>query len=113
MLSRGFLVATAAVFVSFGIWGLVLPGQMLSRFGIALSDPAGKTAIRAMYAGFLIGAGLLFGFDALGDGARVRCGLQSVLILSGAILTARILGMVVDRSATPFHLSYAALEIAA
>jgi hypothetical protein len=110
MFSRVFLVSTAAVFLGFGVWGATMPDQMLARFGVTLNDPAGKTAVRAMYGGFLIGAALLFGFCAASPG-RVSAGLQAVLILSLGIFTTRLLGMLIDRSATPYHLSYAALEL--
>ncbi|MEJ0043991.1 MAG: hypothetical protein WDM81_18035 [Rhizomicrobium sp.] len=37
---------------------------MVGSLGIAFTAPSGVTAIRAMYGGFLIGAGLLFGLAA-------------------------------------------------
>ncbi len=83
----------------------------MARFGVVLTDPAGKTAIRAIYGGFLIGGGALMGFCALAK-ERLLFGLQVVLILSGAILMARVIGMVADQSVTAYHLTYACLELA-
>jgi hypothetical protein len=110
MFSRVFLASTAAVFLGFGVWGATMPGQMLARFGITLADPAGRTSIRAMYGGFLIGAALIFAYCAMAQ-ERVFLGLRAVLILSLSIFITRLLGMLVDRSMSPYHLTYAALEL--
>ncbi|MDB5495795.1 MAG: hypothetical protein JWP86_3132 [Phenylobacterium sp.] len=110
MFARLFIAATGLVFLAFGIWGLVSPAEMMSRFGVATLNPEGKTAIRAMYGGFLIGSGLLFLFCAV-DVRRTQFGLQAMLLVTGSILGARIIGMALDRSASPYHLGYAALEI--
>jgi hypothetical protein len=83
---------------------------MMARFGVVLTDGAGKTAIRATYGGFLTGTGALIGSCAL---ASERLVLQVVLILSSSILTARVIGMIADRSANAYHLTYACLEITA
>ena len=106
-----FLWATALVFLAFGLWGLLAPGQMMARFGVALTDRAGKTAIRATYGGFLFGGGVLMAYCAMASG-RLRFGLRVVLVLSGATLLARVMGMLVDRSASAYHLTYASREIA-
>ena len=110
MAIRIFLFATAIVFLGFGLWGLLQPSDMLSRFGVSLTDPDAKTAIRAMYGGFLIGAAVLFAFCGLSPD-RVKYGLQSVLLLSSTILVCRIFGMTIDGSFSAYHLSYAAFEL--
>jgi hypothetical protein len=110
MWARLFLYATAAVFVGFGLWGLVAPAQVLSTFDVAQALGEARTAIRTIYGGSLTGIGLLFAFCAA-DAGRVRVGLQAVLLISGAILGARLVGFAVDGSASAYHLAYAALEL--
>lgn len=110
MFARLFVAATGLVFLAFGLWGLLAPADMLSRFGVATLSAEGKTAIRAMYGGFLVGSGLLWIFCAA-DGRRTGFGLQAMLFVTGSILAARIVGLVLDHSSGPHHLSYAALEL--
>lgn len=108
--ARLFLLLTGAVYAAFGVWGLLDAPSMMQRFDVHVETPEAKTAIRAIYGGFLIGAGLVFAFAALAE-RRVTSGLQAVLILSASILAARVFGMMADGSGGAYHLSYAALEV--
>jgi hypothetical protein len=107
--ARVFLAATAIVFLAFGLWGAADPAGMLTRFNVEVASGDGRTAIRAMYGGFLLGAGALFLFCAA-DTRRVTFGLQAVLLITGPILAARLFGMSRD-GATAYHISYATLEV--
>ena len=108
-MTRVFLLATAIVFAGFGFWGFLRPADMVAKFGIILSDPSGRTLIRASYGGFLIGAGLLFGWSALAS-ERYQAGLTAIIALTLPILVSRLLGMVIDGSSSTYHLAYAGIE---
>ncbi len=103
------LWATAIVFISFGLWGLLAPANMIANVGLALTAPGGLVAIRGMYGGFLIGAGLLFAYSAAVSGMN-RFGLVSIAIIVGSILASRVFGMVFGRTFPEIQLIYAALE---
>jgi Domain of unknown function (DUF4345) len=108
--SRIFLSATALVYLGFGLWGLLSPEAMVANFGIVLGGPDGATMIRASYGGFLIGDGLLFGWCAMAE-MRNRIGLVAVVLLTLPILLSRLAGMVLDRAASPYHQTYAGIEL--
>jgi nitrate reductase gamma subunit len=110
ILARAFLWSVAAVFIGFGLWGLLEPRAMVAEFGVSLGGPDGATMIRASYGGFLIGEGLLFAWCALAP-ARIRFGLVAVALLTAPILLSRLLGMAVDGSSSPYHLAYGGIEL--
>ena len=109
-MARLFLWATAAVFVSFGLWGLISPAAMVESFGISLNSADAKTMIRASYGGFLIGEGLLFAWCALSQD-RLRFGLKAVALMTTPILLSRLLGMAMDGATSPYHKAYLAIEL--
>lgn len=110
IIARWFLFATAAVFVGFGIWGLVSPVAMVTEFGIELENPDAKTMIRASYGGFLIGEGALFGWCAMAA-KRWRFGLTAIVLLTTPILLSRLFGMAFDGSASIYHRAYVVIEL--
>jgi nitrate reductase gamma subunit len=109
-MERIFLWATALVFIGFGVWGLFSPSEMTANFGLTLDAPDAKTMIRASYGGFLIGEGLLFAWCAR-SAARTQFGLTAVVILTAPILISRIVGIVLDGAASPYHKAYVAIEL--
>jgi hypothetical protein len=109
-MARYFLWMTAIVFVGFGFWGLLDPVSMVAKFGIDLSDPNGKTLIRASYGGFLIGAGVLFGWCAAAP-SRLQFGLVAVIALTLPILASRLIGLVLDGGTSPYHYAYVLIEL--
>ena len=76
---------TAIVFVAFGFWGLLAPANMISNVGLAFTNGGGAVAIRGMYGGFLLGAGLLFGISALKPD-MAHFGLIALAVIVGSIL---------------------------
>ena len=107
---RIFLLATAAVFIAFGFWGLLSPEAMVREFGVSLGGADGKALIRASYGGFLIGEGTLFAWCALSS-QRERFGLAAVVLLTLPILLSRLLGMALDGASSPYHQAYVAIEL--
>lgn len=109
--SRLFLGLTALVFGGFGIWGALDPVGMVRNFGIALASGDASTLIRASYGGFLMGEAAVIGFCACSQ-ARVRLGLQIVILLTAPIFVTRALGMLADGARSPIHISYLGIEAA-
>lgn len=109
-MTRYFLWATALVFVGFGGWGLFDPDAMVAKFGIVLNDPNGRTLIRASYGGFLIGAGILFGWCASAL-ERFRFGLVAIIALTLPILISRLLGLAIDGGNSAYHVGYILIEL--
>jgi Domain of unknown function (DUF4345) len=107
---RIFLWATAAVFLAFGLWGLISPVAMVKSFGISLGGADGQTMIRASYGGILIGEGALLAWCAMSPD-RLRFGLVSVVLLTLPILLSRVLGMAVDGATSPYHKAYVVIEL--
>jgi Domain of unknown function (DUF4345) len=110
VISRIFLGITAAVFIAFGLWGLLSPVEMVREFGISLGGADGATMIRASYGGFLIGEGALFAWCAMSS-QRERFGLSAVILLTLPILLSRLLGMALDGAPSPYHRAYAGIEL--
>ena len=109
-MTRIFLWATAAVFIAFGLWGLISPVEMVKSFGISLGGPDGQTMIRASYGGFLIGEGTLFAWCAVSS-ERLHFGLMAVVILTLPILLSRLLGIAIDGASSPYHKAYVGIEL--
>ena len=63
-----------------------------------------------MYGGFLIGAGLLFGYAALNP-PMTHFGLIALVIIVGSILVSRVSGMLIGQTYPSIQLSYAAIEV--
>jgi hypothetical protein len=100
---------TAIVFVAFGFWGLLAPANMISNVGLAFTNGGGAVAIRGMYGGFLLGAGLLFGISALKPD-MAHFGLIALAVIVGSILASRVFGMIAGHIFPTIQLSYALIE---
>ena len=109
MLAAINLAVTALVFVGFGIWPLVDPKGAAEGLGLAFQTSDGPVSLRAMYGGYLIGAGLLFAYFASRPDQR-RLGLIAILLIVGPILATRLFGMWSAGSASPPQLGRAGLE---
>jgi hypothetical protein len=109
MAARYFLWATSIVFAAFGLWGLISPVDMVTRFGIELPGGDSRTMIRASYGGFLLGEAALFAYCAMSL-YRVRIGLVAVILLTSPILAARLIGMAIDGGQFEMHAAYLAIE---
>lgn len=109
MANRLFLLATAAVFAAFGLWGFISPGDMVSRFGIELSTGEGRTLMRASYGGILMGEAALFAFCARAAVLH-KIGLQAVLLLTAPIFLTRAIGILADGGQSQMHVTYLIIE---
>ncbi|HEY0636918.1 MAG TPA: DUF4345 family protein [Pseudonocardiaceae bacterium] len=62
------IVVVAVLFLGMGGYGLAAPAALTRPFGIALSGPAARAEVRAVYGGFGLAVGALLVTAALGDG---------------------------------------------
>jgi hypothetical protein len=87
------VLAAIVYFAAFGVAFIVRP-QLVERFALGWSDPAGKTEVRCYYGGVscaLAGFLLYLLVEDLGTEA-----LTGVLLLASAVLVVRVAGTVVD-----------------
>lgn len=100
LLSRFVLWLGGLGFLGFGLAFLVQPLETLGAAGIMLQGEPAATEIRAFYGGLEVALGaLLLAADLRG---RQREGLILSLACYGGIGAARLLGIVLAGSATPF-----------
>ncbi|HVN86346.1 MAG TPA: DUF4345 domain-containing protein [Candidatus Binatia bacterium] len=104
------LLAFFAAFVLLaGVACLVAPANFALQAGLS-ATPSGLTEIRAFYGGLQIGFGS-FLFWCLRDRALTVAGLLLEMVGVGALGIARVLGMLIDRSPTGYHLTNLAVEV--
>jgi Domain of unknown function (DUF4345) len=109
-LGRLNLMGTALVFWGFGAWALLTPAPAAAVLGLGFANQDGPTAIRAIYGGYEIGAGVLFAYSAA-NAQRVLFGLVAILAIIGPILAARLLGLWIDGVHSAAHPQRVAMEI--
>lgn len=88
-------------FLGFGLAFLVAPLQTMAAAGLVLQGDLAATELRAFYGGLEVALGALLIAADLRPGAR-RHGLVLSLASYGSIGAARLLGIVLAGSATPF-----------
>ena len=98
----------AFVFVT-GIGCIVVPASVAQQAGLSMA-PSALTEIRAFYGGILVGTGCFLVW-CLRRPTRTFAGLLMVLLTVGGAGMARILGMLIDRAPTAYHLTNLGVEI--
>lgn len=86
-------VATAIYFFVFGAGFLVKP-ELVSRFGLRWTDPAGRTEVRCYYGAVSWAIGAFLVHQVVED--RAVDAVTLALLLAGAVLLVRVIGTVVD-----------------
>src|SRR5688572_11143560 len=107
-LPRLSLRLAALAFAGFGVALLVRP-ELLGMLGVELARPAAVTEIRAFYGGLELGLALFFAVASTRD-EWLRPALFAQAASLGGIVLARLFGFVIDGSAEPLMLLFAALE---
>ncbi|SOD03397.1 protein of unknown function [bacterium JGI 053] len=107
-LPRVSLRLAALAFAGFGVALLVRPA-LLGSLGIELGRPAAATEIRAFYGGLELGLAVFFALASTRDD-WLRPALYAQAASLGGIVLARLIGFVVDGSAEPLLLLFAAVE---
>ncbi|HEX9938479.1 MAG TPA: DUF4345 domain-containing protein [Longimicrobium sp.] len=106
--ARVSLLLAALGLVGFGLPLLVRP-SLLGIVGLEFARPAAATEIRAFYGGLELGLAAFF-IAASRREDWVRPALAAQVLAFGGIVLARLIGIVVDGSAEPMILVFAALE---
>lgn len=102
------LLLAALGLVGFGLPLLVRP-SLLGIVGLEFARPAAATEIRAFYGGLELGLAAFFVVASRRED-WVRPALFAQVLAFGGIVLARLFGIVVDGSAEPLILAFAALE---
>jgi len=105
----GLLIA-ALVFIVIGAGFVVFPAQLAALTDIVLPTAMARTDLRATYGGFNVGIGLFIGCCALRP-AWLRPGVLGVALAAVGYGGGRLLGMVVEGTASPLMLFFLVLEI--
>lgn len=98
---RLLLIIAGLGFVGFGAAFMIAPLETLGAAGIELSGDLAATELRAFYGGMELGIGGLLVAAAL-QPAHWRSGLWLCLASYGGIGLARLCGILIAGSATPF-----------
>ena len=108
-LAKGGLLFAAVVFVGVGVGFLVVPVQWASVVEIPLPTAMARTDLRATYGGFDLGVGLFLGLCALRS-EWTRPGLVALGLAASGYGGGRLLGIVVEGTASPLMLVFVGLE---
>jgi hypothetical protein len=110
MLARAALILAAVVFVLIGVGFLIAPVSWASVVEIALPTATARTDLRATYGGFDLGVGLFFGLCALRL-EWIRPGLAALGLAAAGFGGGRLLGIVIEGSASPLMGIFVMLEL--
>ena len=106
---RALLAFLAAFVLVAGVATLVAPASVLQHAGLS-ATASGTTEIRAFYGGLQVGlAGFLFW--CLRERTLIFAGLLLEALVVGGVGIARVLGMLIDRAPTAYHLANLAVEV--
>ena len=106
---RVVLALNAAFVLLAGLACVLWPASLAQQAGLSVT-PSTLTEIRAFYGGLQVGTGC-FLFWCIRGQETTFAGLLLVALGVGGAGMARVLGMLVDREATAFHLTNLAIEV--
>jgi hypothetical protein len=109
-LARAILILAAIVFVLVGVGFLIAPVSWAAVVEIALPTATARTDLRATYGGFDLAVGLFFGLCALRI-EWIRPGLAALGLAAAGFGGGRLVGIVVEGSASPLMAMFAMLEL--
>jgi len=96
-LARLNLAVTAFVFFLYGALPIFDPAAAASTLGLAIEDSNGSVSVRAIYGGYLLGAGFVFALGAINT-KYLKAGMLALLLIVSPILTARLFGLLVEQT---------------
>jgi hypothetical protein len=108
-LDRVVLALNGAFCILAGVASVIAPASLAEQAGLSTS-PSALTEIRAFHGGLLVGVGC-FQIWCIRRRDFTFAGLLMVALSVGGAGIARVLGMVVDRDPTAFHLMNLAIEV--
>ena len=101
MVTRIFLLLSAALWGLYGVYCLLVPGSLHEAAGIVAVTPTGTTELRAMYGGLQSAVGLLALAGAVRGSLR-RTALVALGALTLGLGSARLFGVFVDGHFTSY-----------
>jgi len=108
-LARGALLLGAVVFAGMGLGFLIVPVQWAALVEISLPTATARTDLRATYGGFDLAVGVFLWLCALRT-EWIRPGLVALGLAAAGFGGGRLLGIVVEGTASPLMLAFAAIE---
>jgi len=108
-LDRVVLALNGAFCLVAGVACVVAPASLAQQAGVSVT-PSALTEIRAFHGGLLVGLGC-FQIWCIRQPAWTFAGLLMVALSVGGAGIARVLGMLVDREPTAYHLMNLAIEV--
>jgi len=109
-LAKGALLLGAVVFAAIGVGFLLVPVQWASIVDISLPTPMARTDLRATYGGFDVAIGVFLGLCARRT-EWIRPGLVALGLAAAGFGGGRLLGIVVEGTASPLMLGFLAIEV--
>ncbi len=103
------LLFAALVFIGIGLGFLVAPVQLASVVEISLPTPMARTDFRATYGGFDLAMGVFLALCALRP-TWIRPGLLAVGLAAAGFGSGRLIGILVEGTATFLMVMFVALE---
>ena len=107
---RVYLGLTGALFLIFGLIGLIQPILMLAGFGVEVAGPHALIESRAMYGGVFIAAGALM-LAALFKASLVTPALWFAVIYLGGLIAGRLVSVAVDGAPAGYFWGFIGLEV--
>jgi len=108
-LAKGILLFGAVVFAVIGLGFLVVPVQWASVVEIGLPTAMARTDLRATYGGFDLAVGVFLALCAFRT-EWIRPGLAAMGLAAAGFAGGRLLGIVVEGTASPLMLIFAIME---
>ena len=109
-LARGLLLLGALILAGIGLGFLIVPVQWAAIVDIALPTATARTDLRATYGGFDLAFGVFLAVCATRPGWS-RPGLVALGLAAAGFGGGRLLGILVEGSASPLMIAFAALEV--
>ena len=108
-IDRVVLAINAVFCLLAGVGCVVAPESLAQQAGLSIA-PSALTEIRAFHGGLLVGVGC-FQLWCLRRPALTFAALVMVALSVGGVGVARVVGMLVDREPTAYHLMNLAIEV--
>ncbi|MEO1936212.1 MAG: DUF4345 family protein [Myxococcales bacterium] len=110
MFERGFLILMTLVWLPYGAMCFIDPGLLAESSGVVATTPTATTEIRAMYGGLQAAIGALALLAAI-KSHLAKSALIALAMLSGGLLTARLIGLAMDGGYTGYTGMAIGLEV--
>ena len=101
MLENIFLIATAIIFLPYGIFCFLKPAMLSEAAGVSAVSSTGTTELRAMYGGLQAAVGVL-AIVAFFNSLLVDAFLVALITVSAGLLIGRTAGLIMDRGYTGY-----------